>query len=478
MGIRQLSITALLIAVLVSTGADANADAGMRFAFDLFKRQQRRKYATPAEEQRRFVVFAQNMEKAERLRAKNPLAHFGANEFADMTEAEFKVRHNAQAHYAREDAKRRVRERRGAHGVGAGERAAPVIPAEGAAKNVDWRKKGAVTAVKNQGQCGSCWSFSTTGNVEGQWALAGNTLTSLSEQMFVSCDTIDQGCEGGLMDNAFTWAVTENKGHLVTEASYPYVSGGGDVPACALSNGTAVVGATITGHHDLPKNEAQMAAWGATGGPISIAIDATSWQTYTGGILTDCTANAIDHGVLIVGFNLDYSTPYWIIKNSWGADWGEDGYIRLAFGTNQCLITSYPTSSLVAGGPTAAPSVPTPAPAKTPAPAVTPAPSSTGNFTQYVCPDWTCLDGCTGNALPLGTCLSLEGGGSAVASCNSEGLNLQVFTTSACTGSSTAESQPVDQCLQDEQGTYIYNVCSASTAGKPRNAVRKLKKMH
>jgi C1A family cysteine protease len=210
---------------------------------------------------------------------------------------------------------------------------------------LDWRTKGAVTAVKDQGQCGSCWAFSTTGNIEGQWKIKGHALTSVSEQELVSCDTIDSGCNGGLMDNAFDWLVQSRKGVIATETSYPYVSGGGNVPKCKTTG--LVNGATITGHKDLPKDETQMAALLASGGPIAIAVDATSFQSYTGGILTNCISQQIDHGVLLVGYGVSGTTSYWIIKNSWAASWGEQGYIRVKQGSNECLITSYPTTATV-----------------------------------------------------------------------------------------------------------------------------------
>jgi hypothetical protein len=108
---------------------------------------------------------------------------------------------------------------------------------------------------------------------------------------------------------------------------------------------------------------------------------------------------------------------------------------------------------------------------------VTPAPPSTGNFTQYVCPDWTCLDSCDGNTLPLGECLEMEGGGSAVAACGSSGLSLTVYTTTSCSGSSTVETQPVDQCLQDEQGSYIYNVCNAAGVAASKKGAKGPRKM-
>ncbi|KAJ9445560.1 Cruzipain [Diplonema papillatum] len=273
-----------------------------------------------AEETRRMAIFVENMLLSSQLEKMNPQAMFGSSPFADMTADEFKVYHNLS--------------------VKVKESPAPIFSSEqwAAAEPVDWRTKGAVTQVKNQGQCGSCWSFSSTGGIEGQWKLAGNTLTSVSEQELVSCDTVDSGCNGGLMDNAFEWLVSTQKGQIVTEAAYPYTSGEGVTGTCKLSSAMQV-GATITGHADVAHNEDEMATWVSTNGPLSIAVDASfHWQTYTGGIVSNCNGKTLDHGVLIVGFAADY----WIVKNSWGPTWGESGYIRLARGSNQCGLDKSP----------------------------------------------------------------------------------------------------------------------------------------
>lgn len=301
-----------------------------------FKATYGKKYASVSEERARFANFVRNLEIATQRQRENPLATFGVNKFSDQSPEEFKSRHNAERYYS----KRRVAN---VPNVYTDVEAKAIIAATNGA--VDWRSKGAVTGVKDQQQCGSCWAFSTTGNIEGQWQIAGHALTSLSEQELVSCDTNDDGCGGGLMDNAFNWLVSAKQGQIVTEASYPYTSGGGNSGTCNLNN--KVVGATIKGHQDIPHDETQMAAWLTQHGPIAIAVDATSFQSYTGGILTNCISNQLDHGVLLVGFGAAGTTNYWIIKNSWGTSWGESGYIRVKQGSNQCLITSYPCSANV-----------------------------------------------------------------------------------------------------------------------------------
>jgi C1A family cysteine protease len=430
----------IVLAVLVVAVSAATDYEGM---FRDFKATYGRVYASQSENARRFQVFVENMRKAEKLQALNPLAKFGVNEFSDVSAAEFKVRHNAQRHFAK------VAEKKGPAAM-TGVTALP--------PSIDWRKKGAVTYVKNQGQCGSCWSFSTTGNIEGQWFLAGHTLVALSEQELVSCDTIDSGCNGGLMDNAFDWLVEKRGGQIVTEQSYPYVSGDGQVPACSLTN--RVFGAQIDGHQDIAHDELTMAQTLQTNGPISVAVDATSWQTYTGGVLSNCQSTQLDHGVLIVGFESSGSQPYWIIKNSWGGSWGEQGYIYVSYGSNQCLINNYPTTSRVNGS---APVPPPPPPGPQPPSPPTPSPSPSATFTQKQCTDSACTQGCQSHTFPQNTCLQLESGGSATAQCTATALEMKMYIFSNnCTGFSMPESNPINQCVKDENGTYFENVCPKS----------------
>jgi len=218
--------------------------------------------------------------------------------------------------------------------------------------SIDWSQKGVVTPIKNQQQCGSCWSFSTTGSVEGAYFLQNKKLLSFSEQQLVDCSTAqgNQGCNGGLMDDAFQYYITGGKtSPLCLETEYPYTATGPNT--CDTSKCTSTT-SVVTGFVDITvgSEDALMSAVALQ--PVSIAIEADQavFQFYTGGVMDATTCGTtLDHGVLAVGYGTDASTskPFWKVKNSWGATWGEAGYIRLVRGINQCGLTnaaSYPTT--------------------------------------------------------------------------------------------------------------------------------------
>jgi len=209
---------------------------------------------------------------------------------------------------------------------------------------VDWRTKGAVTPIKDQGQCGSCWAFSATGSMEGAVYLKTGTLTSLSEQQLMDCSTSegDESCNGGLMDYAFQY-VLDNKG-ICSEDEYPYKA-----MQEACKKGCKSV-ATISNYSDVVSGDETSMGLFSSIQPLSIAIEADQpiFQDYQSGVLngTSC-GTALDHGVLIVGYDHDNKTglDYWIVKNSWGKSWGMEGYVWLSRGFNTCglsLASSYP----------------------------------------------------------------------------------------------------------------------------------------
>jgi len=208
------------------------------------------------------------------------------------------------------------------------------------ADSLDWRTKGAVTPIKDQGQCGSCWAFSTTGSVEGANQIKSGKLESLAEQQLVDCagSSGNQGCNGGLMDDAFEYII-KNKG-IGSEASYPYTARDGKCK-------TVTSVATVSKYTDVKKNDEKGLMSAINIEPVSVAVDAQSWQSYRQGVMTGPCGKSLDHGVLLIGYGTEGSTDYWLVKNSWGTSWGEQGTIRLVRDKNECGIAeaaSYPTA--------------------------------------------------------------------------------------------------------------------------------------
>jgi len=330
--------------------------------FRAFMDKFQKAYDSDAEFTARFEAFVENIRFIEQENAKETNTYtLGLNEFADMSFGDFQLDYLGYAPPKNMFV--------GLPYLGPHKVSNTTLPS-----SVDWRDKKAVTPVKNQGQCGSCWAFSTTGSLEGAFQIAAGKLVSLSEQQLVDCAKSygEAGCQGGEMDGGFQYAKANG---LDTEASYPYRAKNG---ICKASSGTiGLPKGAVTGYHDVSHQmEALMDAVAQQ--PVSIAIEAdkSAFQLYRGGVLSKTCGTKLDHGVLCVGYGTDSTSnqDYWLIKNSWGTTWGEQGFGRLLRGKNskgECGILMQPSYPVVSGEPG-----PSPGPSPPPSPPSPPSPGS------------------------------------------------------------------------------------------------------
>lgn len=314
----------VLLASLLATVGATNMMAREHYEHKFFEHLQ--EYGVNlkdgAEYVQRLQIFADNVDLIETHNA-NPKHTYklGLNQFAHLTFSEFmdavkiggtrtpnlRRANNGRVHEAPKDVS--------------------ALPS-----TVDWVSKGAVTPVKNQGQCGSCWSFSTTGALEGAYYNKYGNLLSFSEQQLVSCDVggADAGCNGGWMDDAFTFV--QKNGGITTEDQYPYTSGTTQKSGtCTKTGYTNVAAAAPKSYTDVTANSVSALMSAVAQQPVSIAIQANqaAFQLYKSGVLTGKCGQNLDHGVLLVGYGTDNGVDYWKVKNSWGDSWGEGGYIRI-----------------------------------------------------------------------------------------------------------------------------------------------------
>jgi C1A family cysteine protease len=300
--------------------------------WESFKSEFNKKYDSVDEDNKRFVKFLGQLkladERNEEEKRNNGTAIHGITRFSDMSQDEFESKFlNADVKMKGSNSDRKFH----------GDLAAP----DATSGLVDWTGV-YTTPVKNQKQCGSCWAFSATEQIESDAMRTLNKQWSLAVEQIVQCDKTSQGCNGGWTESAYKYV--KNNGGLEIDADYPYTSGAGVTGQCKDTKKSDYV-VTVKDFTTI-QGENNMASYVQKTGPLSVCVDASRWNTYTSGILSSC-GNRVDHCVQAVGVDAS-SNGYWKVRNSWGVTWGEGGYIRLAYGKNMCDITNDPTFSNVA----------------------------------------------------------------------------------------------------------------------------------
>ena len=324
-----------LIALLIAlVSCNVEMDTMLHNQFQKFIKKYNKKYSSVNEYLARFEVFKMNVMN---LYKESQKYKTGITKFSDLTQQEF--------------AKIYLNLNYDAMAVANFNPAHPSF-SNAAPDSFDWRDKGLVTPVRDQGMCGSCWAFSTVANLEGLYYKLKGVAVDLSEQILVDCDTYDSACNGGLMEYAFQW-IKENG--METEEDYPYTGYKGSCKA----DPSKYIDMKVTGWKKLgsststwsPVDEEEIKEFLYETGPLAIALNANPLQTYSGGILdktsSQCPVSGINHAVTLVGYGAESGVDYWIVKNSWGANWGENGYFRIRRGTGCCVVNCYITTALV-----------------------------------------------------------------------------------------------------------------------------------
>ena len=325
----------LIVLVLALVACQTDLDSLIFQQFQKFIKKYQKKYESINEFLARYEVFRKNV--MDTFKEENSLYRTGITKFSDLTKQEFakiylNLNYDALA-MANFDP--------------------TIVKVSNAAPDAyDWRDYGRVSPVKDQASCGSCWAFSTIANLEGLYYAKKGVMKTFSEQMLVDCDTSDSGCNGGLMQYAFTWL---KKNGIMLDSDYPYT---GTKGTCK-SDKSKYVDMSVTGYKKLGSS---WSTWSAVDedeikeflyetGPLAIALNADPLQTYTSGILdltsTKCPSSGINHAVTLVGYGIENNVAYWIVKNSWGTAWGEKGYFRIRRGNGTCGVNCYITTATV-----------------------------------------------------------------------------------------------------------------------------------
>ena len=325
----------LLVLVLALVACESDIDSVMFQQFQKFIKKYNKKYNSMNEYLARFEVFRRNVQATLQ---DNFSYQTGITKFSDLTHQEF-ARTYLNLNY---DAM-----------AVANFNPYIVKTVSNAPDSFDWRAYGYVSAVKNQGSCGSCWAFATVANLEGLYFKHTGVMEIMSEQMLVDCDTYDSACNGGLMEYSFSWI--RDNGGIMRQSEYGYK---GYKDNCH-SDPSRYVNMRVTGYTKLgsssstwsPVDEAEIKEFLYQTGPLAIALNANPLQTYSSGIInkssSECSSSGINHAVTLVGYGRENGVDYWIVKNSWGANWGEGGYFRMKRGSGVCGINCYITTANV-----------------------------------------------------------------------------------------------------------------------------------
>lgn len=322
----MISKAAILVAVVAPVACDPSQDPHWP-AFEDFIKHHNRQYSSAFEVAGKFEIFKDNLQRIELRNARGQETH-GVNRFADMTPEEFRSAFLGRAPGNWTAMTRKYPTSRDFTAVRA------------TTDSINWCDQGACTAVKDQGQCGSCWAFGGTESVESDYFIRFGTLYDLSTQQPTSCDTSCGGCNGG---NAVSmWQYINETGGQDSASAYPYTSG------TTQQSGTCKSDVVVSSNFQAGVEQAFWLSLGAedegnmlidiSQTPMSVAVAADLWQTYTGGVITasDGCGTALDHNVQVVGYNSEGN--YWIVRNSWSAEWGENGFINVEAGANVCGI--------------------------------------------------------------------------------------------------------------------------------------------